>query len=196
MEKRIVFPAHEADMTNWYWFPTGFSESDIQDVHKLAERFAYRHAVTFGKDQVDESIRKSQIKWLDQKDRTCEWLYDKIFSLASIANDNMWRFKLISAVDSIQYTEYREGGGHYDYHLDIGAGSASHRKLSLVVQLSDPSEYEGGQFEILRGTTPDLLPNQKGAVLVFPSYILHRVRPITKGIRRSLVIWVGGEHYQ
>lgn len=196
MNTRAVFPQHEVDMLNWYWFPSGFSIDEISQVSRLAETFNYQDAVTLGNEGVNESIRKSRIKWLPSSNRGTHWLYDKLMSLAEIANRELWNFDLVSTVDSIQYTEYLEGGGHYDYHLDIGAGSASLRKLSLVVQLSDPSEYEGGTFEILRGKTPEPLPKNQGAVLLFPSYLMHRVTPVTKGLRRSLVLWVGGSHYR
>lgn len=196
MITRLVFPQHEADMLNWYWFPTGFSAEELANVDSLAAEFNYQNAVTLGNPGVNESIRKSRIKWLNSENSNAHWLYDKLMNLAVIGNREIWNFDLVSTVDSIQYTEYLEGGGHYDYHLDIGDGSASLRKLSIVVQLSDPSEYEGGTFEILRGVNPEPLPKDKGAVLLFPSYLMHRVTPVTKGIRRSLVIWVGGSHYR
>lgn len=196
MITRAVFPQHEADMLNWYWFPAGFSDSDIDQVDGIANGFSYQDAVTLGNPGVNTSIRKSRIKWLDSDRSETHWLYDKLMNFAQIANREIWNFDLVSTVDSIQYTEYNEGGGHYDYHLDIGAGSASLRKLSLVVQLSDPNDYSGGTLELLRGKHPEALPNNKGAVLIFPSYLMHRVTPVTRGLRRSLVIWVGGSHYR
>ena len=196
MITRAVFQQHEVDMLNWYWFQHGFSEDDVNRVLSVAQSFPYQEAVTLGSVGVDESIRKSQIKWLHSANPATHWLYDKLMDLAQIGNRELWNFELLSTIDSIQFTEYREGGGHYDYHLDIGSGSASLRKLSIVVQLSDPSEYEGGDFQILRGKSPENLPKNKGAVLLFPSYLMHRVTPVTKGLRRSLVIWVGGTHYR
>jgi PKHD-type hydroxylase len=168
-----MFPQKEVELLNWYWFSEGFSAEEIDRVRKVSELFEYHQAVTFGNEST-------------------KWIYDKLMEFAIIANRELWNFDLISIIDSIQYTEYYEGGGHYDYHVDLGPGSASHRKISIVVQLSDPSEYEGGDFEILKGITPDKLPRNKGATILFPSYLLHRVTPVTKGIRRSLVIWIGG----
>ena len=110
MQRRIIFPQHEADMTNWYWFPQGFSIDEIEQVHQLAQRFEYQDAVTFGSDKAINEIRKSQVKWIDQNFPGAEWLYDKVMNLAMIANRELWQFNLRSLVDSIQYTEYREGG--------------------------------------------------------------------------------------
>jgi PKHD-type hydroxylase len=196
MIRRATLPQHQADMTNWYWFPTGFSKEEIEMVHNLSKLFNWQEGVTFGRDHTDEDIRKSRIKWLNQYSTETEWLYDKLFGMAEVANKELWNFNLYSSVDSVQYTEYQEGGGHYAYHVDIGGGEGSLRKLSMVVQLSDPADYDGGQFELLRGMAPEQLPNQQGAVIVFPSYLLHRVTPVTKGTRNSLVMWVGGEHYK
>jgi PKHD-type hydroxylase len=196
MDWKIVFPQKEIDLLNWYWFERGFSVDEINQIHELASHFKYEDAVTLGKDLPADEIRKSRIKWLYNSRSETRWLYDKLLDLAKTANSNLWNFDLISSPESIQYTEYHEGGGHYGYHLDIGPGSASHRKISISVQLSDPSEYEGGDFELLRGMSPERLPNTQGAVLLFPSYLLHRVTPVTKGIRRSLVLWVGGSAFR
>ena len=98
--------------------------------------------------------------------------------------------------ESIQYTEYFDNGGHYDWHQDIGPGELSIRKVSVTIQLSDSDEYEGGDLEFLRGATPEQAPRGKGVAVLFPSYLLHRVTPLTGGTRRSLVLWLGGSHYK
>lgn len=196
MDWRMSFPQKQVDLLNWYWFEHGFSIDEINKVHQLAEKFRWEDAVVLGSDSPKEEIRKSRIKWLMNTDRDAKWLYDKLLELVRISNSELWNFDLISSGESVQYTEYNEGGGHYGYHADIGQGSASHRKVSLVVQLSDPKDYEGGDFEILRGMNPEPLPKTQGAVILFPSYILHRVTPVTKGTRRSLVLWVGGSAFR
>ena len=116
------------------------------------------------------------------------------------ANDALWHFDLHCLTDDIQYTEYyADKGGHYGWHQDMGPGDMSKRKISLTVQLSDPSEYEGGDLEYFRGGDPekaDKAPRGKGVVFIFPSYMMHRVTKVTKGTRRSFVLWVGGEHYK
>jgi PKHD-type hydroxylase len=196
MDWKLSFPQREVDLLNWYWFERGFSIDEINRTLELTAKFNYEEAVTFGTDSPNDEIRKSRLKWINNSHTDAKWLYSKVLDLVKTANSNLWNFDLISSPESIQYTEYHEGGGHYGYHVDIGPGSASHRKVSLVVQLSDPSEYEGGEFEILRGMNPEKLPNNQGAVLLFPSYLLHRVTPVTKGVRRSLVLWVGGSAFR
>jgi PKHD-type hydroxylase len=124
------------------------------------------------------------------------WVYDRIRDLSIEANNAIWKFNLHSIIDSIQYTEYYEGGGHYGWHTDIGPGSINHRKISITIQLSDPDEYEGGNLEMWSDGDFQTMPKQKGAAVLFPSFLLHRVTPVTKGTRKSLVLWVGGSPYK
>jgi PKHD-type hydroxylase len=70
------------------------------------------------------------------------------------------------------------------------------RKLSLVLQLSDPSEYEGGELQTMSGPNHCAVDRQKGLIAAFPSYMLHRVTPVTKGTRYSLVVWICGPSFK
>jgi PKHD-type hydroxylase len=164
-------------------------------VVKNTATYPYTKGTIVGNDEIVESIRKSKIKWIHPNDDS-QWLYDKIINMVVEANNTMWNFNLHSVIDLIQYTEYSEGGGHYDWHMDIGPGSISHRKVSIIIQLSDPSEYEGGDLELWYGGSIIQIPKNKGLTVLFPSFSMHRVTPITKGTRKSLVLWVGGEHYK
>jgi PKHD-type hydroxylase len=104
---------------------------------------------------------------------------------------------MFSANEAIQYTEYYDNGGHYDWHIDMSAGyPLNQRKISMTVQLSDESEYDGGNFEIMRGREVEQLPKGKGNVVIFPSYLLHRITPVTRGVRKSLVLWLGGASFK
>ena len=77
--------------------------------------------------------------------------------------------------------------------MDVGAMGVNKRKLAMTVQLSDPSEYEGGDFEIwFGGKEAQIVPREKGDVIIFPAFCMHRVRPITRGQRKCLVFWTGG----
>jgi PKHD-type hydroxylase len=72
----------------------------------------------------------------------------------------------------------------------------SPRKLSMVLQLSDPSEYDGGDLEFYVQSEPIKAEKKKGIVYVFPSWVLHRVTPVTRGTRRSLVMWIAGPKFK
>tara|TARA_Y100000361_G_scaffold107801_1_gene97634 strand:+ start:2376 stop:2993 length:618 start_codon:yes stop_codon:yes gene_type:complete len=147
--------------------------------------------------QFDPSIRSSKVKWLEKLPQF-KLLYERIAEQTMIANNENWNFDLHSIVENIQYTEYHaKDKGHYDWHADLGPGFASLRKISITINLSDPKDYEGGTLEFnLGGKTKTFGPKEKGAIVLFPSYMLHRVQPVTKGVRKSLVLWIGGKPFR
>lgn len=107
----------------------------------------------------------------------------------------MWKFNVIGFGEDIQISEYNEeDNGHYDWHMDVGELSP-YRKISISVQLSDPKPYEGGDLLIFNSKNYKKLPNSKGTAILFPSYLLHKVTKVTKGTRKSLVIWITGKPF-
>jgi PKHD-type hydroxylase len=196
MNNRPIFNLPEnIDQTQYYWFENGLTDSEIDMIIDAAASYNSIDGTIIGDNQkVNESIRKSKIKWLPNN-QEFGWIYDKIANMVTEAN-SLWGFDLYSIVDDIQFTEYEAGGGHYDWHVDIGPSTISHRKISIVIQLSDPNEYSGGDLELQPGNFSFAVPKNKGAVILFPSFMLHRVTPVTSGLRRSLVLWVGGGHFK
>ena len=195
MDLKPIFPAKEGiNQTNYYWFENGFTTQEVDTIVNGSLEYEFQRAVIMDEGNTDK-FRKSNIKWLPF-DSKWEWVIDKIMSQVTEANSAIWNFELKSIIDNIQYTEYEGNGGHYDWHLDIGPGSISHRKISIVIQLSDPNDYVGGDLQIMTGSEYTTIPRGKGNVVVFPSFLLHRVVPLTSGNRKSLVLWVGGDHYK
>jgi PKHD-type hydroxylase len=195
MDLKPIFPAKEGiNQTNYYWFENGFTTQEVDTIVNGSLEYEFQKAVIIDEGNTDK-FRKSNIKWLPF-DSKWEWVIDKIMSQVTEANNTIWNFELKSIIDNIQYTEYEGNGGHYDWHLDIGPGSISHRKISIVIQLSDPDDYVGGDLQIMTGSEYTTIPRGKGNVVVFPSFLLHRVVPLTSGNRKSLVLWVGGDHYK
>lgn len=205
LELYPVFPINtNLNQTDYYWFDKGFSNVEIRNVLRLSKLYDFQEALTQSEielhdgEKQEDSIRKSNIKWLPPEADKTEWMYEKLMQLTLEANFNHWKFDLSHWKDAIQYTEYNgEEGGGYDWHLDVGPHPLSHRKISITVQLSDPNDYEGGDLEIwTSGKEPLKAPKGKGAVVMFPSYLLHRITPVTKGVRKSLVLWVGGSTFR
>jgi len=195
MDLKPIFPAKEGiNQTNYYWFENGFTTQEVDTIVNGSLEYEFQKAVIMDEGNTDK-FRKSNIKWLPF-DSKWEWVIDKIMSQVTEANNTIWNFELKSIIDNIQYTEYEGNGGHYDWHLDIGPGSISHRKISITIQLSDPEEYVGGDLQIMTGSEYTTVPRGKGTVVIFPSFLLHRVVPLTSGNRKSLVLWVGGDHYK
>jgi len=192
----IIEDFRQSSIDNWYWFQEALSPAEIALLEKLQASIPFKQAVINGSSHDLEEYRKSEIKWLPQHQDECRWLYEKFVSMVTEANRSLWNFELTGIFDDLQYTVYHEGGGHYDWHMDIGNGIFSRRKVSITVQLSDPDEYEGGDFEFLLGKDITKLPRKKGCAIIFPSFFLHRVAPVTKGVRKSLVLWIAGQPYR
>ena len=136
------------------------------------------------------AARDSSVTFLDLGPET-EWIYQRLFAIAKDANGQNWRFELAGS-ERLQLARYGPAQ-HYDWHMDLASrGPNSFRKLSLTVQLSAPGDYEGGdlEFKLDEGTTKT--PRDQGIVTLFPSYVLHRVAPVTAGVRYSLVHWLRG----
>ena len=200
MQTSVIFPPETVDLQNYYFFSQGFSDQELAKIYRDVASLSFHEAATGeNNNTTDKSIRSSSIKWIPQSQEWA-WLYDKMMSMIVEANNALWKFDLHSALDSIQYTEYYDvQDGHYDWHQDIGPGHLSTRKISITVQLSDTDDYEGGDLEYFRGgdiSNAEKAPRGKGVVFIFPSYMMHRVAPVTKGTRRSFVLWVGGSHYK
>ncbi len=146
-----------------------------------------RDAVTFQGN--NGSIRKTRIGWTEDHK-----LQEKMKRFLLEANRNAFGFNA-DYLPPLQFGEYHPGG-HYDWHHDVNWNNEGmyDRKLSIVLQLSDPATYSGGDFEFSEVQNPNFRP--QGSVLVFPSYLLHRVTPVISGVRHSLVGWVEGPRWK
>jgi PKHD-type hydroxylase len=178
------------DHMNYYYFQEGFCEEDVNRIINIGEVHPKQVALTGANSDGPTDYRTSEISWINDEIKY-SWLFDRISDLGTVANNEMWNYDLWGYQDGLQYTIYYDNGGHYDWHADLGPGM-SNRKLSCVVQLSDPDEYEGGELQFNNGSQIISVPKKKGLVVFFSSFVLHRVSPVTRGIRKSLVAWISG----
>ena len=144
----------------------------------------------------DESTRKTKLNWLPLQHK-----FNKILSeYVTKANTIMYHYD-IGKFTPCQFARY-DVGDFYNYHQDSGHNIVEYeketRKLSMTVQLSDPDTYEGGQFFFYNGNKEEEEPEiqKQGSILVFDSRMWHRVAPVTKGVRYSLVSLVLGPHFR
>ena len=184
---------NNVDHYNYYYFDNAFSEDELTRIHNIANSYPKIAATTVGDEGLNVSeYRKSTVVWLPDEPKSL-WLYNKISDLAHTANTNMWNYDIWGYNDQLQYTIYEGNGGHYDWHADLGP-SISNRKLSCVLQLSDPNDYDGGELELNSGAGSIKIEKKKGRIVFFSSFVLHRVTPVTKGTRISLVTWLSGRN--
>ena len=191
-------PEHRTNINhmNYYYFTNAFTQEEILKIIEIGENLPITPGTTVGHDNevgVSE-YRVSDISWIDETEETA-WIYEKIANYAKIANKEMWNFDIWDYQDLLQFTKYYGDGGHYDWHVDLGPG-ISNRKLSCVLQLSSPEEYEGGVLQMNPGGNIIEVPQGLGTICFFPSFLLHRVTPLTSGIRKSLVTWLCGAHFR
>lgn len=151
-----------------------------------------------GASEVNERIRSSQVAWIGAKPEL-QHIWEKLAGAVAEVNSRFFHFDLTGFHEPMQlglYTEQQQG--HYDWHTDAAPTDRTvPRKLSLSMLLSDPSDFEGGEFQVKTSTDAvQTLETLKGRAWFFPSYTLHRVAPVTKGVRRSLVLWIGGPAFR
>ena len=151
-------------------------------------------ATLSGAEKYKDELRKSSVMFIEKTPEN-DWLYRKLAELAIMTNNQRYLFDILGFQQELQLTRYSKGD-FFDWHLDFGPGGISTRKLSVTVQLSDPDDYEGGDLEFMINQNIVKAPRKKGTVIIFPSFILHRVTPITKGTRQSIVGWVAGPPYR
>jgi len=188
---RLIFSDMLNNQTEYYRFINAIPEEKIDEL-RLILNTKELHDAQVGDEggTIKLNKRRSKVFWLPKTDEFVE-IYKTFQELISKCNNDFYQFRLTEMVEQIQYTVYNSSDrGYYDWHIDMGPGKAR-RKLSLVCQLSDPSEYEGGELQINTGNII-VTEKEKGTVIMFPSYLLHRVTPVTKGTRRSLVLWIEG----
>lgn len=173
-----------------------FSPEECNRIIDLAQSRPLDAAGLVGK-VADPAIRRAELAWLDER-RGAEWVMDRIVETVARANREAFDFALTDFAESAQVARYgAERQGHFGWHSDIGAGAvAARRKLTMVVQLSEPAGYEGGLLEIWPDGNVRQAARERGTAVLFPSFHLHRVTPVTAGERFSLTIWAHGPAFR
>lgn len=177
-----------------------FNQDELNSIISLSE-----HDMEDATIEADEikSHRSSSISWL-KRDDTTEFIYSKVLKLIYMENiNNKWNFEY-DAIEDLQFTRY-DKSQHYNWHADQRSTpyideelSGKIRKISFSIILND--DYEGGDFQFEVGAPYEeeriiTLTPSKGCAIVFPSFKFHRVTPVTKGVRYSLVGWICGKPF-
>jgi PKHD-type hydroxylase len=178
----------------------GFDDTEIQDIIALGELADFQKGSVGGKKlnnpTVDLDIRNTDITWLEPSQQS-EWLYERVKQIVAKVNYDKFQFDLYN-IQALQYGKYKKDG-HYNWHIDCGQNLNVHRKLSFIVGLTEPDEYEGGEllFNVSgNAENSHTLKIKKGDLLAFPSYIPHKVTPVTSGERLTLVTWATGPRFR
>jgi len=191
---------------NWAYANELFSASECDKIIHLIKSGKFSTPLNYGStgdlnEEADKfedfsKVRISPISWIRSDHEETIWIFERMESMIVQINKDYFNYDL-SEIQSLQFTAYdSEEKGFYGKHIDMMYKSNSTRKLSVSVQLSDPEDYEGGDLLLHISEPPLTLPKNRGTAIFFPSYSLHEVTPVTKGIRYSLVSWVVGPRFK
>lgn len=187
---------HLDTVENWAYYDNVFTQEECDKIKRIALAKGLQKGTVIGKDgkgEIDLDTRKNSVVWINERDNL-NWMYQRLAGAAIEINKQFFQFDLYGFTEDMQFTEYKAPGEHYNAHIDRVFNGVS-RKLSMVVQLTDPEEYEGGELEINTGKI-DVMKKDQGSVFFFPSFVMHEVKPVTKGTRHSLVAWIGGKNFK
>lgn len=179
---------------NWQLWSGELEDVLCDDIVKNFSKIEPVQGKTFNGD---DSYRSSVIRWVEGE----AGLKTHLSGYFERANSKAFAFDIGRVFDiEMQFTEYdAEYQGQYKVHHDINwtSDAVYQRKLSMVIQLTDPTEYEGGQLQFTEVQSPASEELRKrGSIIVFPSYLQHAVTPVTKGKRHSLVLWISGPRWR
>ena len=173
MKKQQVHIEHRLDL---------FLEEEIEDIKEIGDALVLSEG-KIKDDKVDHSIRNTRIAWIHPTTET-HWLFDRaIVIFSSSLSFNM--------LQSMQYTIYDSKGSHYDWHRDVGNGDKVMKaRVNVgIIQLSHPNDYKGGVLQLKHEEEVIDVMKMKGMVTTFPIDMLHRVTPVTSGVRKPLIMW-------
>jgi len=183
----------KTDKINLYAYKNNFlSEEECDQIVEIGH--AKKLELGNTKDNNKLKTRKSNISWLSPSDNL-EWLYRRLTDVITDLNNQFFGFDIFGIQEGLQFTNYKAPDGKYDSHTDRAYGSII-RKLSISIQLTNEDNYDGGDLELLQSDKADKMDKQQGKLIMFPSFVQHRVTPVIKGERNSLVIWVTGNNFK
>lgn len=181
----------------WAWAADVFTDAELDSIINIGKSLSLVQAKTFGAST--KEVRHSEVAFFYPNDSTA-WVFERLTGIINAVNEQYFKFDLWSIDSGIQFTQYQHVKNsepqHYDWHIDLGK-PVSNRKLSLSLQLTDPSTYDGGDLQVNFGRKSETsLPKERGTINFFPSYTMHRVTPVTRGTRHSIVCWVSGPQFR
>ena len=172
-----------------YWEKV-FTKEECEKIIKIAKQKGLIKGTTKNKSDA----RLSEITWLYPSDNL-EFAFRKITDVVLELNKKFFQFDIFGLNEGLQFTNYKAPSDKYGKHIDR-AYDFLIRKLSLSIQLTDPNQYEGGQLILYEDEKGTEMKKEQGTLVMFPSWMLHEVKPVTKGERNSLVAWVTGNQFK
>lgn len=177
------------------------SDSDLKKVIALGNEANLTPANISKVPYMQANTRKSDIAWITAQ--SFPDIHEQIMEVVGVVNSYFFKFDLDGCYEPYQYTVYNgEDNGFFDWHTDAPPsnnyiGAAIPRKLTVSILLNDTAEFKGGDLEVKSASNDAYkLQQAKGRAWFFPSWMLHRVSPVTEGVRKTLILWLGGPQFR
>jgi len=195
---RRAFITHE-----YIWWDDVFSSEELDKICEISAEVDLREGTTLGNSLSDYRISDNNFHHRTEKN---SWIFERLNGLIEHVNNEFYNYDL-NGYEFYQYSEYDASkNGQYKYHYDMASngsnintkdGTLETRKLSLALLLNEPGvDFKGGEFAFKTGEDDLYTVPKRGRAFLFPSYVLHKVFPVTEGIRKSLVVWVTGPKFK
>lgn len=201
----VIRDAPECVGYDWSITPHVFTPEECQSIIDWAEQKGMEYCTLSRYD----FAAKKRISAVDIEQRLAkqtrlpedgfEWFYDRLNKEVIEANRLYWDFNLNGIYDDpfiLKYEQFEQGNGHLGWHRDSGSPVTRRRKLSAIVQLTDPAEYEGCDLQIFNGSEMTIQRVPRGSLITFPCNLVHRATPITAGVRYSIVTFIDGPPFR
>ena len=196
MKEQIPFRPYQLEnYMDAIWAEGFLNKHEVNLLSSMFDKGEKKQAEISGDVLVEPELRKSKVVAIEPGYEEFKDIMLRLGQLVLQINAEHYRFDLMGFYEPIQLAEYSKDD-FFDWHADFGNGSASIRKLSMSVQLSHPAEYSGGDLQFMIHKKGVFAPRTQGTVVIFPSFVPHRVTSITSGKRRSMVGWVSGIPYR
>jgi PKHD-type hydroxylase len=202
-QRLIVNPSWRSQFTHlWCYWDNAFSDAELDKIDILCDALPTEAAKVYdAKNELvlDEQKRMTDVGFI-APDTENDWIFQRLLNVASEVNARFFGFEL-NGFSYLQFGRYGDSGAFYDWHTDgsINAWPSGKdyepRKLSFTLMLSNSKDYDGGKFQVNSGTVEEV-KSERGRLVFFPSFLLHRVTPVTRGTRKTVVGWVVGPKFK
>ena len=193
-----VFPFVLDETEIFAYWNNVFTPEECERIIEYGNTKNLKDAIIYKNDNsplVDESLRKAKTTFLyPYPDKDMIFVFERIREIVKVLNERFFNFDIYGFAEGLQFGRYDEGSFHAK-HIDK-TNAAIIRKLSVSIQLTDPEEYEGGDLSVFIDSNATRVGREQGKLILFPSYIVHEVSPITEGTRHSLVGWITGPNFK
>jgi PKHD-type hydroxylase len=183
---------------NFFCLDNFLNEQELDSLRSLENYIDFSYGRTIGQHSYStpnkDDLRYCLTASIPCNDQTI-WLYDKIADCVKKINSEHFHFDIDRIDEKIQYLKYESSNHKFDWHVDRWNGGYS-RKFAVIIQLSTEEEYSGGDIELMFSPNPVKMSKKMGSLIIFPSYVLHRVTEVTSGTRRSLLCLIGGPQFR